>query len=196
MKYRPKPFYISMLRKEEPIESNIDKLISIHNKGGVDKFEDDVAVRMGKFRIEQIYYTNPITQEKLKWLYVGNFWWVRKITIQIINGKKVKKVKYEFARLMAYENKNGPVENIVGLWDARIHELKVEPIVVYEKSSGRAGVIVSYNDFEVVVEWEVDGIRSQTFVRDINDLEFKFTEDFKKFCKVFKVISKHVKKIS
>ena len=87
------------------------------------------------------------------------------------------------------EKKVGIIENIVGLWDSRIHETKPEPEIVFNKDDKR-GVIIGYNEYEIIVEWEINGKRPQTMVRDIKDIKFKFVEDYNKYLKVFELIKK------
>jgi len=192
MEYRSKPYYLMRMRKEPVPEDIKGKLVSIYEDGGLKEFEKDIAPRMGKLPVEQIYYTDPITHENLKWIYVGDFWWCRKRNIIIEDGKKRRKKQYEFARLMAIMNRKNPIDLIMGLWDARIHEFKKDPIIVFK--GDRKGVIVEYNEFEVVVQW-CDDPKSRSLIREIDEISFKYMEDFKLFKRVFDNMRNYVKKI-
>jgi hypothetical protein len=219
MENRALPPYLMKMR-EEPIPDDLyQEKVSNYRKGGFKKFEPDVAKRMGNVSIEQIYHTDPFTHESLRWLYVGDSWWCRKRNIILgEDKKKIRKVQYEFARLVAIENKKGRdkiklarfiaaggdkkklIENkggithtVVGLWDTRIHAAKPEPEIVFDKD-GKRGVILAYNEYEIIVEWDVEGKKSQSMIRNIEDLKFKFFEDYRKYLKVFELIQKHQKR--
>lgn len=196
--YKSKPYYIRRMRVEPIPDSVKKKMVSCFKNGGLKEFEADVKLRMVGVSISQIYLTD--TGESERWVYVGDFWWCRKLNFELVGGKKVvkvsekdvvvgkrkKRVRYEFARLMAFENKK-PVQSIVGLWDSRIHELKNEPRIVFDVA-GNKGVVTAWNEFEVVVDWDIDGKKVTSMVKKFDDLRFKFAEDFKEFRKIFRLI--------
>ena len=189
MEYRSRQPYIMKMR-QEPIMDNLKKkMISRYNRGGLKEYEADVAPKMGKFRIEQIYHVDTVTKERLKWIYVGDFWWCRK-------RKKGKKgIFYEFARLVAIENtRGGDVQMIFGLWDAGKHEHKPELPTVIDTSSNITGVVTGHNEFEIWVKWS-DGRHEP--VADRGRVEFKFFEDHKKYSKIFDRVEvrKNAKKV-
>jgi len=93
---------------------------------------------------------------------------------------------------MAIMNRKNPIDLIMGLWDARIHEFKKDPIIVFK--GDRKGVIVEYNEFEVVVQW-CDDPKSRSLIREIDEISFKYMEDFKLFKRVFDNMRNYVKKI-
>lgn len=189
MEYRSRPPYIMKMRKEPIMDNLKDKMISRYKKGGLKNYEEDVAPRMGKFRIEQIYHVDTETKERLKWVYVGEYWWCRK------RKKGNKGIFYEFARLVAIENTRGVTTfQIVGLWDARRHEHKPEPPIVTDTSSHITGVITSHNEFEIWVKWE-NGKHEP--ISDRARIEFKYIEDNKMYSKIFDRVEarKNVKKV-
>jgi hypothetical protein len=157
------------------------KMIARYKRGGLKEYEKDISPKMGNFRIEQIYYIDTVTKEKLKWVYVGDHWWCRK-----------KNNKYEFARLMAMVNENKEVNEIVGLWDARRHEHKPEPPIVFDKESRKEGVITDYSGVELWVKWSDGRIEP---ISDGDRIEFKYIEDFRKYSRIFNRGKKNVKKI-
>jgi hypothetical protein len=187
MIHRPKPYFLRKMRKEEPEENLIPNLIKKYKKGGLPKFEPEVAVQMGDVPLDQIYYTDPITKEVLIWKYVGNYWWCR----------KRKGNKYEFARLMAISNKNSSTVEIVGLWDVRKHDTKQESVVIKHKISGQRGCIVAWNEYEVLIEW-IDNVTEVRALarpcRDFDLLEFKYIEDHNKFKTIFDMVTKNNKR--
>jgi hypothetical protein len=205
---RPRPTFIQRMRKEDPPKYVRAKLIYRYKKGGMKSFEIDVIKRMGNISMEQIYYTDPFTKEVYRWIYVGDYWWCRFRKFDVVESdktkiktryKKFKRRRYEFARLMAVVNavgENGK-EQLDGLWDTRRHTHKTEPTLVYK--NGRKGFIVSFSEYEVLIEW----VNSSTGEREIavpllddDGLTYEYVEDWSKFTKLFSLIKrKYVKKI-
>jgi hypothetical protein len=171
------------MRKEEPEEKLIPKLIQKHKKGGLSEYEPEIAIQMGKVPLNQIYYTDPITKEKLVWKYVGNYWWCR----------ERKNNKYEFARLMAISNKNSSTIELMGLWDVRKHETKQEPVIITNKTTEEHGHITAWNEYEVLIEWvnkKTERRKQAVPFFDFEQLEFKYQEDHDKFRRIFETINK------
>ena len=186
MIYRPKPFFLQKMRREEPDQRMLTILIKKYEKGGLPEFEPEVAVQMGNVPIDQIYYTDPFTKEKLIWKYVGEYWWCR----------KRKNKTYEFARLMAISNKNSSIVEIVGLWDKRKHETKQEGVIIKHKETGEYGHIVGWNEYEVLIEWINKDTEERELARPFHNfdlLDFKFIEDYNHFKKIFKMVLLHHK---
>jgi hypothetical protein len=207
---RPKPKYFRTFYKDGPPDKDRRKLIFRFKKGGLKSFEDDVADRMCGVSLDQYSFTDPYTKEVLKWIYVGNFWWCRfrKWGVKDISANEFKKIKvnkYEFARLLAGScekifrgEKNANNHGVIqydGLWDSRRHEFKQMSEVVFDKS-GKKGVILGHNEWEVVVGWVHSGkIGVGVPVRNPDELTFMFVEDFVKYKKIFELVRKHVKKV-
>jgi len=180
---RPRPFFLRKMRKEEPDIRYISRLIKNYRKGGLKEFELYIKEQMGNVPLDQIYYTDPYTKEKLVWVYVGDYWWCRK-----------RKERYEFARMVAIRNKKDSAIEIVGLWDSRKHETRQEPVIVTHKLSNEKGYIVGWNEYEVLIEWidnRTEDRKIATPVKEMDLLEFKFIEDFDKFEIIFNMIAKN-----
>lgn len=195
---RPRPTYLMKMRKDEPSDMDVEGLIRTYKDGGVEVFEPDVKIRMGDLRIEQYFHTDPYTHEKIKWTYVGNYWWCRRRRFGVKDDgskyRKVREEKFEFARLMAVVNAHG-VEQLDGLWDARRHSFREPPerVLIF----GRKAVVVGHNEWEVLVAPLVGGEPGVAVpVKKLCDLEFEFVDDFNKYSKIFRMIESHVAKIS
>jgi hypothetical protein len=183
MQRRPLDGFIRRFRVEEPPDNLRRKLINRFKRGGLDGFESNIIKVMGDIKLVQVMFTDPITKERLLWKYVGELWWCRQ-----------RKDCYEFSRLVAYVNKSGRLNEVEGLWDARRHVTKQQPVIMYRGDV--KGFVVGYNDFEVLVEWynPETGLRSLAEpVRSIDNIRFEFVEDHKKFSKVFSNICKNVR---
>lgn len=179
MVLRPRPYFCQDLRKENPEKKDRNKLISRYKKGGI-KYEKDIIERLHGVNYNYIF-TDPITHEKLKWEYVGEYWWCR---------YRSKSKKYEFARLYAIITlaRNKPVQ-YDGLWDNRRHSFKPMPEVVYRVSDDVKGFIVGYNEFEILVEWVYNGVRQQAItIKDGTAVRFEFTEDYNKYKRILKYV--------
>jgi hypothetical protein len=176
---RPRPHYCQDLYKENPIKKDRSKLIKRYKNGGV-KYEEDVQEKMNGVNYSYIY-TDPLTQEKLKWLYVGEYWWCR---------YRSKSKKYEFARLYAIVTpaRNKPIK-CDGLWDNRRHGFKPLPEIVYRVIDNIKGFIIGYNEFEILVEWVYNGVRQQAVtVKDGSTIKFEFVEDYNKYKRILKYV--------
>jgi hypothetical protein len=187
------------MRKDDPSEKDIDRLKRVYKDGGVKEFEPDIKIRMGDIKIEQYFHTDPYTHEKVKWTYVGNYWWCRRRRFSVKDTglneyHKVREEKYEFARIMAVINKHG-VEQLDGLWDTRRHSFREPPERVL--ILGKKAVIVGNNEWEVLVAPVIGGVPGVAIpIRKLDDLEFEFVEDYNKYKKIFGMIGDHVAKIS
>jgi hypothetical protein len=196
---RPRPTYLMKMRKDEPHEKDVEELKRIYKCGGVKEFEPDVMIRMGDIKIEQYFHTDPYTHEKVKWTYVGNYWWCRRRRFSVKDTgpneyHRVREEKYEFARIMAVVNANG-IEQLDGLWDARRHVFREPPERVL--ILGKKAVIVGHNEWEVFVAPLIGGDPGSPIpIKKLSDLEFEFVEDYNKYKKIFGMIEKHVAKIS
>lgn len=167
---RPLPKFIQKMRKEEPSNKIVERLIDCYKSGGIE-FEDNVRSMVGNIANKRLAISDVKTRQMLEWRYVGDHWWCRYIDRPGILGK------YEFARLMAILG-----NEIVGLWDDRKHAF-IPPAVLVNRG-GREGAIVGYNEFEVFVMWSNDGIAEP--VQDVSSLEFKYVEDYRKYSKIRK----------
>ncbi len=179
MRYRTNQFFLQQMYKE-PAPDNIRlKLIQRYKKGGLDHFEDEWVNRMAGININQPLINDPITKDRLKWVYVGDSWWCRKRN-KVLSGKKIiKKPHYEFGRFVAISNK-GTKNEINGLWNSVIHCTTPEPIIVY--FGDQKGRIIGRNEFEVYVKIG-DGPVFPT--KDINLWTFEFYDDFEEYKKIF-----------
>lgn len=187
MKNRSLPYYLRWMHKENPPKDIKKTLIFRFKKGGLKYLLGDDAKKLEGVSLEQIYYTNPLTNEYYAWVYVGDSWWCR---------KRESPSRYEFGRLVAVFNKKSntvtEVFEIEGLWDVRRHEHKVEPVIIYRGDI--KGYIVGFNEYEILVDWEIDGSRSPTTpVSDVDGISFEFNEDLKKYSKLFDTIRKRRK---
>ena len=182
MKNRPKEFFIRKIRKEEPLDSERSRLVVRYRKGGLKAFEPDIAPKMVDVSLEQAGTTDPLQHDVRKWIYVGEQWWCRRRV-------KKKKVYYEFARMVAIRN-DETCSEIEGLWDSRRHTTKQPPETVYKKGLFISGRIIGYNEWEITVCWDTPGsvCASVSPVRNINEIEFEYEEDFEKYSKIFKNI--------
>ena len=182
---RPVDKYVYRLRKEDIPEEMQGEKIKRYNEGGIREYEPEVKPKLDGIPLEQISFTDPLTKDVLKWVYVGDLWWCRK--------RKKPRIQYEFARVVAYVNDlKKPLAEIHGLWNNRIHLTKQKPIIVYR--NGMQGYIVGYNDFEVFVQWcdPITGERGiPSPVRSIVDVAFEFVEDFNKYSRVFANIKRN-----
>jgi hypothetical protein len=186
MRNRPLPYFTRFVRKENPPDKDFNILVKRYRKGGLKKYIGDDIVRLADVKLEQVCYTDPVSHEKLIWVYVGDSWWCR----------KRKGGNFEFARMVALVNQsakklisiNRDVKKnfeVDGLWDCRRHTHHPDPEIIYK--DGVRGYIVGCNQFEFLVEWEINGIRS--FAVPVNNLcgiDFEFEEDFKKYSKLLK----------
>jgi hypothetical protein len=175
MRKRPVQPFIRKLIKEEPPQDIKSELISYYKSGGLLKFEDEFSKQMRSVVIEQPIITDYETKERLQWKYVGRLWWCR---------FRQRSKFYEFARMMALVNKPDELVN-ESLWDDCKHIFKSDPVFIYK--GDRKGVIVGYNEFEVLVQWfNDDGSRSlQEPLNNVSELGFEFIEDFRRFSKIF-----------
>jgi hypothetical protein len=180
MRHRPKPIFIRKMYIEKPPDHMRRKLIGRYKRGGLPDFEEGDRTALGGISLEQIAFTDPVTKELLKWVYVGsNFWCrVRKF------GKKKDRVKYEFGRFCALNIHNN---KIVAYWNQGKHDFSEEPVRVFRRKDGAWGIISGYNDYEVYIRWGKD---IAVPCRDIGEISFEFFEDEKKFSKIFSNIKK------
>jgi len=166
MRKRPTNIFLCVMRKEEP--SDRQKLINIFKKGGIEIEE------WWKEHLKGIKKTFPYVAETSKnkgeygyWLYVGETWWCRHTK------------KYEFARLVAVENK----KDVNGLWDARRHSASKPPCWVYKE--GKRGIIIGHNKHEITISWESStGRNILESVYSLEGVTFEFEEDFRKYTKI------------
>ena len=175
MRKRPLMEFIRFFEKERPPSEIRSKLIRRYNKGGLKEFEPEVKLCLGDVPLGQIVFTDPVCGDRLLWVYVGDCWWCR---------KHRKCGLFEFSRLVA--RRNDKVGEVVGLWDVRAHGFVAEPEVVYDVV-GNKGVIVGFNEFEVVVVWFKDGVRG-VGVPVRGGLRFEFVEDYVKYRGILKDI--------
>jgi hypothetical protein len=199
---RPKPTFLRIFHKEDPPKEEREDFIKCFKRGGLKGFEKDVSEMLVGVQIEQYFYTDPYTQDVIRWVYVGKCWWCRyrkHVVVDKPDGTyvRVKKNHYEFSRLMAslYEIENGIVV-FDGLWDARKHEVSKPPVIVIGRD-GRKGIILGYNEWEICVGWidNTGKVGVAVPIRNPDELEFQFVEDFKSFKKIIELVKrKNVKK--
>ena len=173
---RPKDLFIGRMCCEDPPDNLREDFIIIYNTGGLNKFENKFKAQMGNLPTKMICLAGNKYPQLSKWLYVGHLWWCRKV----VN-------LYEFAMFMVA--KNDKYTKIEGLWDARKHIIDKPPVIVY-KSDKTRGIIVGRNEYEILVKWDNSSITCP--VRNINELIFKYIEDFQEYKFIFSKIRKHV----
>lgn len=187
MQSRPKQAYIKWLMREEPSQDIRGRLIRNFIDGGI-QIEPEFLPYLGNIATSQLGVARHYKRVTLKsaasmmmWLYVGDLFWCRK-----------NKDKYEFVRYVAVENKKN-TNKVVGVWDERIHATKQLGVIVYD--GNRKGYIVGYNEWEVQVQWEDNGVRSISVpVRDVGSLRFQFEDDSRKYLPIFSNILKRTRK--
>lgn len=184
MEHRPKEFFIRRIRKEEPLDKERRHLIWRYNRGGYTEFEPEVVDKMVGVAIEQAATIDPVQKDERKWVYVGDQWWCRR-------RKKKKKIYYEFARMVAIRN-DKDCNIIDGLWDSRRHVTKQPLMEVFSADRSRKGYVVGYNEWEVLVQWVEENPLKRgppVPVMRLEDIVFRYEEDYMKFRKIFANIS-------
>lgn len=181
MRNRPKTIFLKKLRKEEPPEDLLDKLINNYRAGGIE-FESDTAVKLRGTPSKMVCVSDVRTRRLTEWRYVGETWWARYIDRGEVLGK------YEFARYVAVLNE-GTSDQVEGLWDERRHADIQPPMIVYDEE--RKGQIGAFNEFEIYVCWWEDGkLLPGRKVEDPCTLRFEFVEDYKYFGPIISKITK------
>jgi hypothetical protein len=170
MRKRPKPRFLKVHRKEDPIDKDRDRLISVFKAGGCDIEAENIADIGIKNRITyldaRVWRSENDVRELSYWVYVGDLWWCRYIECDD---------RYEFARYVAYVN-DDKCNEVVGLWREALYGFRAPPVIVYY--GGRKGQISAYSEFEIIVQWWEDGVLlpGQVFSNP-GDLVFEFEED-------------------
>jgi hypothetical protein len=190
MQNRPRELYTRTFKKDDPPTKDRRKFVPRLKQGGLKEYEPEVAPWLEGVSLNQPAVTSATDKDQMQWIYVGNFWWGRVRTKK--EGKK--KVWYEFSRIMAVIQVGKLTLQYDGLWNARRHQFKPSPVIVYKASDPRCrGYIVGNNEWEVWVEWEVGGTGRRSLpepIRDIQKLVFEYYEDFNRYSKTFSKIQK------
>lgn len=182
MRNRPRDTFLRKFRVEDPPSEIRQDLVRCCLRGGLQAFEPELVGRMCGVSLVQPGTTDPYDHDFKQWVYVGDCWWCRRRCREGV-------ISFEFARLVAIFNR-GMCDEVDGLWDSARHTTQELPVIVHRVGVPESvGFIVGSNEFEVLVEWEVDGVRSLPEpVRDGALLCFEFVEDFNRYRKIFSKI--------
>lgn len=184
LELRPKPHFIRKMWKEEPPPIIRRTLLRLHADGGID-FEDSYKPKLGKLNPRH-YIMLTKTSEKnavlSNWVYVGEGWWCALI-----------RKRYQFGKLVAGHLDKDDQLVIDEPWDDRKHELEQPPEVVISTKDKRSGVIRGYNGWEVFISWlnpDTGKYGPQEPCRNIEELQFKYREDYIKYLRIFSKIKR------
>ena len=148
------------------------KYITNYKNSGVE-FEDDFKKLVGNIPNKMKAIIGGRGGVYSEWIYVGDGLWCFK-------GRS----KHEFGRLMAVYIDNDDVI-VDGPWEDDKHRFIPPPEIVFKNDV--IGHVIGYNEFEVIVSWFVGGKFGVGIpYSKIGDITFKYTEDFKKYSKIFK----------